>query len=61
VDEAASSGQRRSTFGTLHPQRFGDHASANDLFMTLMQLMGFDDVHSFGMKELCSGPLTGLA
>ena len=37
-----------------------DHASANDLFIALMHLMGFDDVHSFGMKELCSGPLTGL-
>jgi hypothetical protein len=38
-----------------------DHASANDLFITLMHLMGFDDVHSFGMKALCRGPLTGLA
>lgn len=38
-----------------------DHASSNDLFVALMHLVGFEDVNTFGMKELCSGPLPGLA
>jgi len=37
-----------------------DHASNNDLFISLAHAMGLEDVTSFGASELCNGPLSGL-
>jgi hypothetical protein len=37
-----------------------DHASNNDLFLSVIHAMGLDHVTTFGAPELCSGPLSGL-
>jgi hypothetical protein len=37
-----------------------DEAAHNDLYVSILHAMGFEDVQSFGMKALCKGALPGL-
>jgi hypothetical protein len=40
--------------------RYADKPAHNDLFVSVLHAMGFDEVTSFGLKDICKGPLPGL-
>jgi hypothetical protein len=55
----AGSGQGRLRTGRY--LRFPNEPAHNDLFVSCLHALGHDDVRSFGLPELCQGPLPGLA
>jgi hypothetical protein len=48
--------------GYLRTGRFLDYGGVphNDLYVSMLHAMGHDEIESFGIPELCGGPLPGL-
>jgi hypothetical protein len=53
-------GNGQGAFRTGRYVRYGDEPAHNDLFVSILHALGFDDVETFGLADVCKGPLPRL-